>query len=173
MNNSQRYPFWKLTELELALDAQSQAGQQVQQADFRSQTYAAAPGVYWHRIGCCVSPIGSALRRAWELQQQAGGWEPVCSSGAYTVFRRPADDGDKPTLPDGAKGYCEYLAGVIRLLETLRTICFFVTLVPLVIGYALDRSAVTRLGAIPLIIALALTYLVKFITQGKDAAEKG
>lgn len=171
MQNSTRYPFWKLAELEQTLDARSRAGQQVCRADLRMQTYAGGPGAFWHRVGWYSDRPGSALRRIQELQQQSAGWEPVCSSGAYTVYRRPVADGAKPALQGGNEAYCAHLAAIIRRLEAVRNTCFAVTLLPLLAGYAADRAAITRLAALPLLVALALTYAVKYISQGKLAAE--
>ena len=169
--NQTHIPFWALPELEQTLDALSQEGQQLAGGVFRGRRYTPGDAACWYRIGCCDAKPGTAGAVEYQLRQTRLGWTFVCRQGRWWVFRRPLGEGEKPQLAGGRDAYCQLLRRRGRQLETGRLWCFVLTALLLIGGYALDRAWVTRLAALPLVVALGLSLLIQKLGRSREREE--
>ncbi len=149
------YPLWRVFDLERLLDGEDgYLLEKLGQFSCTLREDETAKGCCF-RIGACQCRRGSADEVRYVLEWQKKGWERFYSIGKLLFFRAPRGT----ALPED-DGLPALLQTVIRRQEKVRNIMLLLAALCMVIGYAMEGFTVVRLGALPLLVALVLSWEV-------------
>ncbi len=160
------YPLWRVFDLERLMDREegfflTKLGQF--SCTFREDE--AARGNCF-RIGAYLSRKGSADEVRYVTEWQKKGWEKFYATGKLLFFRAPQGT----ALPED-DGLLTLLKKEIRWREKVRNMMLILAALCLIIGYPMEGFTVVRLAALPLLIALPLTWEVSKLQKAAAQCE--
>ena len=161
-----------LTALETTLDRMSRDGWQARKPGRFAQVYERGEGCFVHRFDYCPHRAGSGDEIRWRSARELAGWQPAARKNGWLLFRKPAAEAsEKEALPEGRACVKTLFQGRIARLESLRRWMLVLGSLLLIGGYASDLLPVLYATALPLSVALFVTYRIKFMEEGlqKDA----
>lgn len=161
------YPLWRVFDLERLMDGEegfvlTKLGQF--SCTFREDETARG-NIF--RIGACLCRKGSADEVRYVTQWQKKGWEKFYAAGRLLFFRAPQGT----PLPED-DGLPALLKKEIRWREKVRNIMLILAALCMVIGYPMEGFTVVRLGALPLLVALPLTWEASKLQKAAAQCEK-
>lgn len=164
------YPYWRYNLQETALDKASERGLQLEKAGvFSSQYRMDDAQVYRHCIVLCEAPKGSASRLQAELAWKRAGWEKVCDRGKLQYYRCPADAKVSPWKDND---FPAFLNRKTHALERTRIWLLVLSVLCIVLGYAVDEYMIVRASVIPLSIALIQTLILSKMQKALSYGRK-
>lgn len=158
------FPQWRLPQLQRTLDSLGDLS--LKQVRRYSLIVEQGTGAGSYGIGATNAKPGSATELEYRLSWQKNGWEYVCRQGALLFFRGTGE------LP-ADRGIAPYFEKKAKFLSHFRNWALVAAALCLVVGYPMEGFTVVRLGAVPLLIALVLSYLIgkyEEIAKQKDTA---
>jgi hypothetical protein len=156
-----------LTGLEYTLNAMSRGGWQPKSPGRFVQTYVPGEGAWIHRFGYCPDRPGSAGEITYRSAQARCGWEPVAARRGWILFRKPLDRGQEgDTLAGHRDPIIALFRARIARLETLRRWMLVLAAGTMLGGYFADLLPLLYSTALPLTVALFVTYRIKFMEEG-------
>ena len=167
---SKHYFSWQFAKLERELDRQSKDGLRLTAASFAKQSYEPGGVPCRHRIGYCPSRQNSADYISYVAAQTNQGWELVSDDKGWLFFRKPLDsfkEGETQRLREDREGIRSLFAKKVRKQENIRIVALLLAALGLVVGYA-TTNWIIRLAALPLIVMLLNTYLIKFMNEALE-----
>lgn len=173
MNQKRTFHYYRpgnLSGLELTLNAMSRGGWQAVKPGRFVQRYAQGEGCWLHRFDYCGDRPGSAGEITFQAERERAGWALAASRGGWRLYRRSADgvsDGDAlPELPEGRARIRTLFARRIARLETVRRRMLVLGALLLIGGYSSALLPILYATALPMAVALFVTYRIKFMEEG-------
>ncbi|MBQ1678176.1 MAG: DUF2812 domain-containing protein [Oscillospiraceae bacterium] len=161
-----------LSRLERALNGMSRGGWQARKPGRFVQVYERGEGSFVHRLDYCPHRAGSGDEIRWRAARELAGWQPAARKKGWFLFRKPAAEAaEQEALPEGRACVKTLFQGRIARLESLRRWMLVLSSLLLIGGYVSDLLPVLYGTALPMAVALFVTYRIKFMEEGleKDA----
>lgn len=156
-----------LSGLEKALDAMSAAGWQPVKPGRFLQRFRREDGAFVHRLDYCPDRSGSAGEIRFLAARERAGWQPAARKKGWILFRKPAAAAEpEEKLPEHRASVQALFRRRIARLESLRRWLLVPAALMLLGGYAADLPWLLYASALPLAVALAVTYRIKFMEEG-------
>ncbi|MBQ2618025.1 MAG: hypothetical protein IJK24_02325 [Oscillospiraceae bacterium] len=155
-----------LTGLEAALNAMSRGGWQALRPGRFLQVYEQGAGCFLHRFDYCPDRPGSADKRRFLASRERAGWTLAARRGGWLLYCRPAEETEPDAaLPEGRDRIRALFARRIARLEGLRRWMLVLASGLLIGGYVSSLLPVLYATALPLAVALFVTYRIKFMEE--------
>lgn len=159
-----------LAGLEHILNAMSRSGWQAVKPGRFVQRYERAEGCFVHRLDFCPDRPGSAGEITIHAANERAGWSLAAQKGGWRLYRKPASEaGEQEQLPAGRSHIGILFQRRIARLEAVRRWMLVVGAVFLMGGYATDQLPVLYTTALPMTVALFVSYRIKFMEEGLQA----
>lgn len=154
-----------LSALERELDLMSGKGWQAVRPGRLFQVYTEGEGAFLHRIDHCTHRPGSAGEISWMAARERAGWSVAARRKGWVLLRRPAAD-PAPEEEDPRESVRALFRQRIARLESLRRWMLVLGALLLVGGYVSDLLPVLYSTALPMAVALLVTYRIKWMEEG-------
>ena len=153
--------------LEMTLDAMSAQGWQVVKAGRLLQRFERDnSAVYRHRIGYCAARKGTADAITYAAAQERAGWTPVGEKKGWILYRRPAArEEDDCRLAQDREPIAALFEKRIKARESFRRWMLVIAFALMLGGYVTDTLPVIYSFAIPMLLALLVTYQIKYMEE--------
>ncbi len=158
-----------LSGLEFTLNAMSRGGWQAVKPGRFVQRYAQGEGSWLHRFDYCGDRPGSAGEITFHAERERAGWALAASRGGWRLYRRHAEAGQDdalPELPEGRARIRALFERRIARLETVRRWMLVLGALLLIGGYSSALLPILYATALPMAVALFVTYRIKFMEEG-------
>ena len=156
-----------LSGLERRLNAMSRSGWQAVRPGRFVQSFARSEGCFVHRFDFCPDRPGSAGEITLHAANERAGWSLVAQRGGWRLYRKPeAEAKEQEQLPDGRTRIGVLFRRRIERLETLRRWMLVLGSILLMGGYAVDQLPVLYSTALPMTVALFVSYRIQFMEEG-------
>lgn len=159
-----------LTGLEHTLNTMSRSGWQAVKPGRFVQCYERSEGCFVHRLDFCPDRPGSAGEIRLHGANERAGWSLAAKTGGWRLYRKPeAEAAQQEQLPEGRARIGALFQRRIERLETVRRWMLVLGSMLLMGGYAADRLPLLYSTALPMAVALFVSYRIKFMEEGIQA----